>query len=97
MVVATGVKRSITTVLKGLLLPAMITTATLLRQLGLFGFCYAAAFRCVLSYKQQELPRLVPWRTIVGMRIDLQVVQETCNFENVRQVFAAEDMLAAAS
>ncbi|CAK9070771.1 unnamed protein product [Durusdinium trenchii] len=72
----------------------MTTTASMLRQLGLFGFCYAAIFRCVLSYKQQELPRLVPWRTIVGMRIDLQVVQETCRYENARQVFAAEDMLA---
>ena len=88
LVVALGVRPGIAPVLKGYRLPSRITTAQLLRRLTLQDFCQTEMFRCRVSYDQQELPNLVAWQVIEGMRIDLQVIdlREQCDFDMTRRL-----------
>lgn len=88
MVAALGVRPGIAPVLKGYKLPSRITTAQLLRRLTLQAFCQSEIFRCRVSYDQQELPSLVTWQVIEGMRIDLQVIdlREQCDFDLTRRL-----------
>ena len=44
-------------------------------RLALYEFCNSAVLRCEVSHQQHELPTLVAWQVLEGMRIDIQVIE----------------------
>ena len=84
MVAAMGICTDIAPVLKGYRWPPRMSTQELYVRIGLADFCNSQQFRCHLSYDFVELPLLVPWRVFEGMRIDLQVVSYTCEYDSTR-------------
>ena len=88
LVVAMGARQGIAPVLKGHLLPARIPTDMLLRRLALYEFCNSAVFRCEVSHQQHELPILVAWQVLEGMRIDIQVIELglQCDYDKLRRL-----------
>ena len=84
MVAATGIREDIEPVLKGYRFPRWLLTAEVFERIGLADFCTSPRFRCHLSYDFSELPNLLPWRVLEGMRLDLQVVEDTCGFDSLR-------------
>ena len=58
-----------------------MSTQELYIRIGLADFCNSQQFRC---YDFVELPLIVPWRVFEGMRIDLQVVSYTCEYDSTR-------------
>ena len=92
MVAATGIREDIEPVLKGYRFPRWLRTAEVFERIGMADFCESTRFRCHLSFDFSELPTLLPWRVLEGMRLDLQVVEDVCGFDSLR-AFHHQDLL----
>ena len=77
-----------------MVLPLTMLRDTLLQLLGLEERCGLAFIDCLVTYDSQELPRLVAWRTIQGMKIVVEVHLRRCpNFAAWFGIFAGESRL----
>lgn len=54
-------------------LPASLWTDDLLRTLGRLEECQEESVSCILTFDGQELPRMVSWQCLPGMKLNLQI------------------------
>ena len=74
-----------------MILGATMLRDTLLQQLGLAERCGLAFIDCLVTYETHELPRMMPWRPIQGMKIVVEVHLRRCNsFATWLGIFAGE-------